>query len=75
MAQPTYPGVYVEEVPSGVRPITGVSTSVPAFIGVAESGPVGEAIKVFNFTEFISTPRLCQAITFFPCIHLINGAC
>ena len=30
---PTYPGVYIEEVPSGVRSITGVSTSIAAFIG------------------------------------------
>jgi phage tail sheath protein FI len=52
MAQVTYPGVYVEEVPSGVRPIVGVSTSVPGFIGVAERGPTDEAIKVFNFTEY-----------------------
>src|SRR5262245_50464235 len=52
MAQVTYPGVYVQEVPSGVRPIAAVSTSVAGFIGVAEKGPVGEAIKVFNFTEY-----------------------
>ena len=52
MAQLTYPGVYVEEVPSGVRPIAAASTSIAAFIGVAERGPVGEAVKVFNFTEY-----------------------
>ena len=52
MAQVTYPGVYVEEVPSGVRPIAAVSTSVAGFIGVAEKGPLDEAIKVFNFTEY-----------------------
>jgi Bacteriophage tail sheath protein len=52
MAQVTYPGVYVEEVPSGVRPIAAVSTSVPGFIGLAEKGPVSEAVKVFNFTEY-----------------------
>src|SRR2546421_7026565 len=52
MAQVTYPGVYVEEVPSGVRPIAGVSPAVPGFIGVAERGPIHEAIKVFNFTEY-----------------------
>ena len=69
MAQVTYPGVYVEEVPSGVRPITGVSTSVPGFIGVAESGPIDEAIKVFNFTEyqnryggFLSYSQLSHAV-------------
>lgn len=52
MAQVTYPGVYVEEVPSGVRPIAAVSTSVAGFIGVAEKGPLKKAIKVFNFTEY-----------------------
>jgi phage tail sheath protein FI len=31
--QPTYPGVYIQEVPSGVRTITGVSTSIGAFFG------------------------------------------
>ena len=52
MAQLSYPGVYVEEVPSGVRPIAAASTSIAAFIGVAERGRVGEAVKVFNFTEY-----------------------
>jgi phage tail sheath protein FI len=36
---PTYPGVYVEEIPSGVRTITGVATSITAFIGRALRGP------------------------------------
>ena len=34
----TYPGVYVEEIPSGVHTITGVSTSVTAFIGYTQRG-------------------------------------
>jgi phage tail sheath protein FI len=54
MAQVTYPGVYVEEVPSGVRPIAAASTSIAAFLGIAERGPVGEAVKIFNFTEYQS---------------------
>ena len=33
---PTYPGVYIEEISSGVRTIIGVSTSITAFIGRAE---------------------------------------
>lgn len=36
---PTYPGVYIEEIPSGVRTITGVATSITAFIGRALRGP------------------------------------
>lgn len=54
MAQVTYPGVYVEEVSSGVRPIAAASTSVAAFIGMTERGPLAEALKVFSFTEYQS---------------------
>ena len=35
----TYPGVYIEEIPSGVRTITGVATSITAFVGRALRGP------------------------------------
>jgi phage tail sheath protein FI len=52
MAQLSYPGVYVEEVSSGVRPIAAASTSIAAFVGVAEKGPVGDAVKIFNFTDY-----------------------
>ena len=33
------PGVYIEEVSSGAKPIEGVGTAVAAFVGLAESGP------------------------------------
>jgi len=49
---PTYPGVYVEEIPSGVRTITGVSTSVTAFIGYFSRGPMDEAVQIFSFGDF-----------------------
>jgi len=52
MVLPTYPGVYMEEVSSGVRPIAAASTSTAAFIGQAEKGAIGEAVKIYNFTEF-----------------------
>lgn len=48
----TYPGVYVEEVPSGVRTITGVATSITAFIGRAARGPVNRAVRVQSLSEF-----------------------
>ena len=48
----TYPGVYVEEVPSGVRTITGVATSLTAFIGRAPQGPVDRAVRVQSFAEY-----------------------
>ena len=51
---PTYPGVYIEEIPSGVRTITGVATSITAFIGRALRGPVSEPTIINNFGEFES---------------------
>ncbi len=50
----TYPGVYVEEIPSGVRTITGVATSITAFIGAARRGPLKEAVTINSFGEFES---------------------
>jgi phage tail sheath protein FI len=49
---PTYPGVYIEEVPSGVRTITGVATSITAFIGRALRGPVNEPVTINSFGDF-----------------------
>jgi phage tail sheath protein FI len=49
---PTYPGVYIEEIPSGVRTIAGVSTSVTAFIGRARRGLTNEAVTVRSFGDF-----------------------
>ena len=49
---PTYPGVYVEEIPSGVRSIAGVATSVAAFIGYFSRGPVDTAVRVLSFGDF-----------------------
>jgi Bacteriophage tail sheath protein len=49
---PTYPGVYIEEVPSAVRTITGVPTSVTAFVGPASRGPVDEARHITSWADF-----------------------
>ena len=49
---PTYPGVYIEEIPSGVRTITGVATSITAFIGRAVSGPVNEPTVINSFGDY-----------------------
>src|SRR5216117_1419395 len=48
----TYPGVYIEEIPSGVRTITGVATSITAFIGRALRGPVNKAVTINNYGDF-----------------------
>ena len=62
MPQYQHPGVYVQEVPSAVKPIAGVSSSTAAFIGFADKGPVpgtilpsGRAAQpalVTSFTEY-----------------------
>src|SRR5437868_5660874 len=49
---PTYPGVYIEEIPSGVRTITGVATSITAFLGRALRGPVNEPTTINSFGDF-----------------------
>jgi phage tail sheath protein FI len=46
------PGVYVEEVSSGSRPIEGVGTAVAAFVGFTEKGPLSEPTLVVNWTQF-----------------------
>lgn len=48
----TYPGVYVEEIPSGTRTMTGVSTSVTAFLGRTQRGPVGEPVTITSFRDY-----------------------
>ncbi|MET8371467.1 phage tail sheath subtilisin-like domain-containing protein [Micromonospora profundi] len=54
---PSYfsPGIYVEEVPSGARPIGPASTSIAAFVGVApnRTAQLGRAVPVNNWTEFL----------------------
>jgi Bacteriophage tail sheath protein len=47
-----HPGVYIEEVPSGVRTITGVATSITAFVGRASRGPTDRPVVVNNFGDF-----------------------
>ncbi|WP_347352198.1 phage tail sheath subtilisin-like domain-containing protein [Intrasporangium sp.] len=49
------PGVYVEEVEAGSRPIEGVGTAVAAFVGLAEKGPLHEPTLVSNWTQFAET--------------------
>src|SRR6266540_4187396 len=53
MVQVSFPGVYVQEVPSGARTITGVSTAVAAFVGMAKRGPVGVPKLVLGFTDYV----------------------
>src|SRR4051794_1991404 len=49
---PTFPGVYIEEIASGVRTITGVATSVTAFVGATRRGPINRAVRLLGFGDF-----------------------
>jgi phage tail sheath protein FI len=49
---PTYPGVYIEEIPSGVHTIVGVATSIAAFLGRTAKGPLNKAVRCFNYSDF-----------------------
>jgi phage tail sheath protein FI len=49
---PTFPGVYIEEIPSGVRTIVGVATNIAAFIGRAVAGPVNLPTVINSFADF-----------------------
>jgi uncharacterized protein len=51
----SYPGVYIQEIPSGSRTITGVATSVAAFVGRALRGPVERPVEIGSYAEFERT--------------------
>ncbi|MGO3183885.1 MAG: phage tail sheath family protein [Aequorivita sp.] len=48
----TYPGVYIEPISSGDKTITGVSTSITAFIGIAKKGPKNDPNKILSFGDY-----------------------
>jgi phage tail sheath protein FI len=52
MSAYTYPGVYIQELPSGVNAITGVATSIAAFAGWAAQGPTTQATLVQSWTDY-----------------------
>lgn len=48
----TFPGIYIEEIPSGVRTITGVSTSNAAFVDYFTRGPLNKSVRITSFADF-----------------------
>lgn len=52
MVQVSYPGVYIVEKSSGVRTITGVATSIAAFVGFTRKGPTDKAVAITSFADF-----------------------
>ncbi|WMS87801.1 phage tail sheath family protein [Pleionea litopenaei] len=49
---PTYPGVYVQEIPSGVRTIAGVSTSVALMLGRSRQGPLNDPKLCLSYSDY-----------------------
>ena len=49
------PGVYVEEIDKGTKPIEGVGTAMAAFVGFAEKGPVNQPMLIASWNQFVAT--------------------
>ena len=49
---PTYPGVYLQELASGARTVAGLPTSITAFVGRFARGPVNVPVRIFNPGDF-----------------------
>lgn len=48
----SFPGLYLEEIPSGSKPIEGVGTSTAAFVGFTTKGPIGEPEIVLKWDDY-----------------------
>lgn len=53
MINPTYPGIYVLEEKSGARAVAGVATSITAFVGMTQRGPLNSPVRIFNPADYI----------------------
>ena len=49
------PGVYVEEVDRGSKPIEAVGTNTVGFLGESMMGPVNQSVLVTNWTQYVKT--------------------
>lgn len=52
MSSYTYPGVYIQELPSPVHAIAGVATSIAAFVGYTARGIDGRAQAIYSFADY-----------------------
>jgi phage tail sheath protein FI len=52
MVQVSYPGVYIQEVSSGVHTISSVGTSITAFIDFFREGPMNTPVEIFGMADF-----------------------
>jgi uncharacterized protein len=69
------PGIYVEEVPSGARPIGAVGTSTPGFVGLAPDNRsrVNEAVAVNSWTDFLRVYATADTPTSTPLSQAVFG--
>src|SRR5438045_7043229 len=49
------PGVYVEEVDRGSKPIEAVGTNTVGFLGESMMGPSNQAVLIVNWSQFVKT--------------------
>jgi hypothetical protein len=49
------PGIYIQEVNTGPRPIEGVGTACAAFVGFAAAGPANRPLLVTSWTQYVQT--------------------
>ena len=49
------PGVYIQEVNTGTRPIEGVGTAMAAFVGLAPAGPANRPVLITNWQQYVET--------------------
>jgi len=49
------PGVYIQEVNTGTRPIEGVGTAMAAFVGLAPAGPANSPVLITNWQQYVET--------------------
>jgi len=52
VAEIEHPGVFVEEIPRGPRPIEGVPTSITTFVGRTWRGPLDEPVHLGSFGDY-----------------------
>lgn len=74
------PGVFVEEIDSGSKPIEGVAVNNAAFIGYAKSGKFNEPVFIANWGDFCREfgedddaviPALCEELGL-PAAHVLQ---
>jgi phage tail sheath protein FI len=74
------PGVYIDEVQAGARPIEGVGTAIAAFLGVAAGGPYNTPLRVANWGQYVSAfgdwvPGAYMPLAVFNYFNNGGGAC